>query len=175
MIRLTNSKFDLLFEDTYNRFQSGGLVSGDVVKFRSGVLNSPYLKNAEPGFKDMIKELIESTLNLKVGAVRAIRPAQQYTGWSEGGEDSAGDRVGEEGRVRKNGGPSFGWSVDVVQEYAPGLWRRPITVPIELLERVDGTGANCPPVPIPDEWKRKDRINIKPEEAPKYKNRLNSS
>jgi hypothetical protein len=174
MIRLKNSQFDLLFEDSFNRFQSGGLISGDVVKFRSGALNSPYLKNAEPSFKQLVRDLIESSLNLKVGAVRRSFPSQQYSGWSEGGQDSAGDKVGEEGRVRKAGGvgSAFGYSVDVVQEYAPGLWKNPITVPIELLERVEGTGQNRPPVPIPDEWKRKERITIKPEKVPKYKNRL---
>lgn len=173
MMRLENSKFDLLFEDVYSRFQSGGLVTGDVVKFRRGALNSPFLKGAAPSLQQVIKELIESDLNLKVGAVRPMRPNQQYVGWSEGGQNSKGNRVGEEGRVNKDiGGPAIGYSVDVVQEYAPGLWRNPITIPIELIERVEDTGANTPPVPIPDSWRRKDRSNIKPEKAPKYKNRL---
>lgn len=166
MIRLKNSKFELLFEDVYNRFQSGGLVSGDVVKFRKGTMTSAFVKNAEPAFKQMIKDLMESDLNLKVGAVRMIRAGTQFMG------AESGTGTGDGGATKASGSSSFGYSVDVVQEYAPGLWKNPITVPIELLERVADTGSNMNPVPVPDSWRRKDTTQIKPVEASKYKNRL---
>lgn len=142
MFRLKNSSFDLLFEDVYTRFQSGGLLSGDIVTFRSNAMNHPAIKGATQDFQNMIRELMESDLNLKVGAIRTIRPGQQYH---------------EQNTI-------YGFSVDIVQEYAPGLFRLPVTVPIEILERVDGTGTYRNPQPVPDSFRRKDRVNIEPEE-----------
>jgi len=51
---------------------------------------------------------------------------------------------------------------DVIIEYAPGLYRNPMTVPIEAFELQDD-GINRGPVP--DSLKRKSKINIKPEET----------
>jgi hypothetical protein len=146
-MKLKQSKFQVLYEDVYSRFQSGGLVAGDIVKFRSNVFNHPAIKEAMPEFKQIIQELKGSDLNLKVGAVRTIRPGQQYNLQNT----------------------IYGYSVDVIQEYAPGLFRTPVTVPIEVLERVEDTGNNRNPQPVPDSLKRKERINIKPEDASKYK------
>lgn len=144
-IRLKNSAFELLAEGYINRFQSGGLVSQDVVKFRKNALQHQYIKDM-PGYAERIKQLMESDLILKVGAVKQVRAGSQY-----------------------GTGPSnLGFLVDVVQETAPSLWSNTITVPIEVLERVD-IGYGTPPVP--ESLKRKERITIKPEAAPvkKYK------
>ena len=81
-------------------------------------------------------------LNLRVSAIKSIYPStsQNYRGGSE-----SPDAI----------------YVDVIIEYAPGLYRTPMTVPIESLEIFDD-GANRGPVP--DSLRRKSKINIKPEE-----------
>lgn len=140
-MKLENSKFAILCEDVLNRYQTGGLLSGDFVKFRKGALNNPAFKDLDSTFKEMIKEMMESDLNLKVGAVKTSRPVSQYN----------------------MNNTIYGYSVDIVQEYAPGLYKNPMTVPMEVLERVD-TGANL--APIPDSLRRKDRENFTPEPAP---------
>jgi hypothetical protein len=141
-MKLKESKFNLLYEDVYNRYQSGGLVSGDIVRFRANALSNPRVKEMTEEYKQYIRDLMESDLILKVGAVKQARPAMQY---------------GMANTI-------FGYSADIVQEYAPGLFKNPITVPIELLERVE-TGPNRSSVP--DSLKRKDTTQIKPEKADK--------
>ena len=140
-MRLKNSKFELLFEDYYTRYQTGGLSSQDLVKFRKSALSHPFIKNSTPDFANRVKQLMESDLNLVVGAVKMIRPGTQY-----GLQTTA-----------------LGYLVDVVQETAPGLWGQAVTVPIEVLERIE-TGINRPS--IPDSLVRKDRVDIKPKTAP---------
>lgn len=143
-MKLQTSKFNVLCEDIYNRYQSGGLLSGDVVKFRRNALNNPAIKELDEGFKQVIRDMMNSDLNLKVGAIKPSRPGSQY---------------GMQNTV-------YGYAVDIVQEYAPGLFKNPVTVPIEVLERVD-SGANRQP--IPDSLRRKERENIEPVKAPPVK------
>jgi len=129
------SKFDKLFEDTIYRFQSGGVMNGDIVKFRKDALNNEKIKGMMENYQAQIRNAMETDLNLRVSAVKSVRPAttQNYSGV---GTDAPADHY-----------------VDIVVEYAPGLWRDPITVPIEVLERVD-TGINM--APVPDSLKKDD-------------------
>ncbi len=143
MYKLKESKFDVLYEDIYFRSQSGGLITGDVVRFRKNALNDPRIKDMMEDYKKFIQEMMNSDRILKVSAVKQARPATQY---------GVGNSI-------------FGYSVDVVEEYAPGLFKNPLTVPIEILERVD-TGNDRQPVP--DSLKRKDEVNIKPETFGNY-------
>lgn len=123
-----DSKFTKICEDTIYRFQSGGIIPGDLVKFRKDVLKNDKVKTLSSQYQEMIKSITESDLNLRVGAVKSTRPSttQNYSSWATDAP--------------------YDFFVDVVVEYAPGLWRDPITVPIEVLERVD-TNGNLAPVP----------------------------
>jgi len=128
------NKFSVLYEDVVTRFQSGGLMPGDVVKIRKDALNNPRIKGMTETYKAQLKNAIETDLNLRVSAIKSIRPntSQNYSGY---GTDAAAD-----------------FHIDIVTEYAPGLWRNPITVPMEILELND-TGINM--APVPDSLKRK--------------------
>jgi len=125
--------FIKLCEDTIYRFQSGGLMPGDIVKFRKNALKHQSISEMSQQYLDMIKNAMDTDLNLRVGSVKSMRPntTGNYGGGSAAGQgtDAAAD-----------------FYVDIVVEYAPGLWRDPITVPIEVLERID-TGINMAPVP----------------------------
>jgi LysM repeat protein len=125
-------KYDVLMETTMTRFQNGGLLSGDVVKIKKSALQNEKIKALTQEYQDVIKDAINTDLNLRVGAVKSIRPntTQNYSGDTDAPTD---------------------YYVDIVVEYAPGLWKNPITLPIEFLERVD-TGINM--APIPDSLKR---------------------
>jgi len=76
-------------------------------------------------------------LNLRVSAVKSIYPTttMNYRGGTE-----APDNI----------------YVDIIIEYAPGLYRNPMTVPIEALE-IQDDGINRGPVP--DSVKRKSKIH----------------
>ena len=121
------SKFSNLVENHITRFQSGGLVGGDLVKLRADWKKNPKIKGMMENYKQMLEAISNSDLNLRVSVVKSIRPN------STGNYDTSSDAPAD-------------YYVDIVQSYAPGLWKNPVTVPIEILEIVE-TGINLPPVP----------------------------
>lgn len=137
-MRKFKGKYDAIFEDTIYRFQSGGLMTGDIVKFKDGALKNEKLLGVTEQMRATIQNAMETDLNLRVGAVKSIYPntTQNYGGYGTDAPD--------------------GHFVDIVVEYAPGMWRDPITVPLEVLERVD-TGINM--APIPDSLKKETDVH----------------
>jgi hypothetical protein len=137
------TKFNVLFENMLERYQQGGLIIGDRVKFRKDALKMDFFKYKGQNFLDIVKACMDPgfDLNLRVSAVKSIYPTttQNYRGGTESPDSIY---------------------VDVIVEYAPGLYRTPMTVPIECLE-LQNDGINTGPVP--DSVKRKSKIQIKPE------------
>ena len=137
------TKFDVLFENLLERYQQGGLIIGDRVRFKKDALSSDFMKSKGQNFIDIVKACMAPgfDLNLRVSAIKSVYPTttQNYRGGTE-----SPDKI----------------YADVIVEYAPGLYRTPMTVPIELLELQDD-GINTGPVP--DSVRRKSKINIKPE------------
>tara|TARA_R110000868_G_scaffold250424_1_gene507002 strand:- start:1429 stop:1962 length:534 start_codon:yes stop_codon:yes gene_type:complete len=138
------SNFDVLYESELERFQCGGVIVGDRVRFRKECMNLDYIKNRGQSYRDIIAACMqqEFDLNLRVGAIKSIYPTttQNYRGGSEAPD---------------------GVFLDIYIEYAPGLYRNPMTVPIEAIETIDD-GINRGPVP--DSLRRKNNIQIKPEQ-----------
>ena len=139
------TKFDVLFENLLERYQQGGFLIGDRVRFKKDALNSEFMKGKGQNFIDIVKSCMDPSfdLNLRVSAIKSVYPTttQNYRGGTE-----SPDKI----------------YADVIVEYAPGLYRTPMTVPIELLELQDD-GINTGPVP--DSVRRKNKINIKPEKT----------
>lgn len=146
MIKDFNSKFSVLAENFITRFQSGGILTGDIVKFRKDVLKNKYFAEKGENVKEAIRNAMETDLNLRVSAVKSTRvnSTGNYDGGFGHGTDSPDNLY-----------------LDIVVEYSPGLWRDPMTVPLEVVERVD-TGVNM--APIPDSLKR-DSESTKPEDV----------
>ena len=139
------TKFDVLFENLLERYQQGGFIIGDRVRFKKDALKSDFMKNKGQNFIDIVKSCMDPgfDLNLRISAIKSIYPTttQNYRGGTE-----SPDKI----------------YADVIVEYAPGLYRTPMTVPIEILELQDD-GINTGPVP--DSIRRKSKINIKPEKT----------
>jgi hypothetical protein len=137
------TKFDVLFENLLERYQQGGFIIGDRVRFKKDALNSDFMKSKGQNFIDVVKSCMDPKfdLNLRISAIKSVYPTttQNYRGGTE-----SPDKI----------------YADIIVEYAPGLYRTPMTVPIELLELQDD-GINTGPVP--DSVKRKSKITIKPE------------
>ena len=140
-------KFEQLTETTIVRYQNGGLITGDLVKVLPSALKHPKLKDLGEHVKGVIKSLIDSTLNLRVCAVKSIHPSSS----------SLSDGIGGGG----TSAPTDFW-VDVAIERAPGSFSDPMTLPIEVLELIPNDGNLAP---IPDELRRKDKVNIKPKDT----------
>jgi hypothetical protein len=139
-----SKKFNVLLENVMERYQTGGFLIGDRVKFRKDWSKLDFFKEKAQSFLQMIEAVTQPNfdLNLRVSAVKSIYPTttQNYRGGTE-----SPDHI----------------YVDVIIEYAPGLYRNPMTVPVESLELQDD-GINRGPVP--DSLKRKNRVSDKPEE-----------
>ena len=140
-----DTKFDVLYENVLERFQQGVFLIGDRVLFRKDVLAMEFFKSKGQNFIDVVKSCMapDFDLNLRVSALKSVYPTttQNYRGGTE-----SPDKV----------------YADVIIEYAPGLYRTPMTVPIEALELQDD-GINTGPVP--NSLKRKSNIVIKPEDV----------
>ena len=115
------SKFEALSEQAIERYQQGGYINGDYIKFSSKYKSSDFYKKAGEHVQAMIDEFAESDLNIRVSAVKAIRPAIAPV---DGGMNAAD-----------------GFYLDVSQELAPGLYPRHITVPSEIVQMVDTPDA----------------------------------
>jgi len=127
-----NDKYKVIAEAAITRYQNGGLLAGDVVKIRKDAFKNEKVTGMLDNYKAQIKNAMETDLNLRVSCVKSIRA--NSTGNYSGGTDAPTD-----------------YHVDIYVEYAPGLWRDAMTVPMEILERID-TGINM--APIPDSLKR---------------------
>jgi hypothetical protein len=133
------TKFDVLYENMLERFQQGGFLIGDRVRFKKNVLSMEFFKNKGQNFIDIVKACTDPSfdLNLRISAVKSVYPTttQNYRGGTE-----SPDKI----------------YADIIIEYSPGLYRNPMTVPIEALE-LQNDGINTGPVP--DSLKRKSNIH----------------
>lgn len=126
-------KFQKLYESAIQRFTRGGLLVGDLVKFKQGFQGDDFFKNQSANYSDKVKSFIDSGLNIRVSSIKTVRPSYQPGNvYNEASE----------------------FIVDIVLEKAPGLYYEFITVPMRILEHVD-TGVNL--APIPDALRYDDR------------------
>jgi len=146
------SKFSQLTEQAVGRFQQGGYVNGDYVKFIKNYKNSDHYKEASEHVKTKIDDFAGSDLNLRVSAVKSIRPALAPV---DGGMNAAN-----------------GFHLDITQELAPGLYPCHITVPAEIIELVDTPDAMGRVTP-PDSQVYKANIHGAEEVETKDKDRSN--
>jgi hypothetical protein len=124
------TNFDFLFESSIGRYQQGGYLIGDRIRFRKDCMELDFFKNKARSFQEMVQSCMDPNfdLNLRISAIKSTRPTttQNYQG---GSTDSPDDLY-----------------CDVIIEYAPGLYRNPMTVPIGAIELMDD-GINRGPVP----------------------------
>jgi hypothetical protein len=133
------TNFNVLFEDLLGRYQQGGYLIGDRVRFKKDCLNLEFFKSKGTNVLDVIKSCMQPgfDLNLRIAALKSVYPTttQNYRGGTESPDNIY---------------------ADVIIEYAPGLYRNPMTVPIESLELQDD-GINRGPVPDSTVYKNKEQ------------------
>ena len=126
-------KFINLYESSIQRFTRGGLLVGDLVKFKDGIFGDDFFKNQSANYVDKVKNFINSGLNIRVSSIKSVRPSYQP------------------GNIQNEGSEFI---VDVVLESVPGVYYDFLTVPARVLEHID-TGINL--APIPDSLRYNDR------------------
>ena len=133
------SKFEKLFEAEMESFQTGGFRVGDRIRFRKDALKHEYVAKRASSFQEIIKACMDPSfdLNLRIGAIKSIYPT---TTQNYGNGTQAPDGI----------------FFDIYIEYAPGLYRNPMTVPLDIVDVIDD-GINRGPVP--DSFRRKNKIH----------------
>ena len=129
------NKFVKMYESAIQRYTRGGFLTGDLVKFIDNAFKDDFFKKQAPNYVQKAKAFSEAGLNLRVSAVKAVRPTTH-----------SGDVQNE----------AEEFLIDLVQELAPGCYKEFLTIPAHLLTHID-VYPNLPPVP--------DHTTIKPQEV----------
>jgi hypothetical protein len=131
-----------LFESAMGRYQRGGFLVGDIFKFSDNFKSHDEYKSLGQNVKDFIDEMIESGLNIKVVNIKDDAP-QRYP---------AGDNSS-----------SLHTVLDIALDNTGGRFTHRCSIPCCLGQPGESPYPNLDT--IPDEFHRKDKVNIKPEEV----------
>tara|TARA_Y100000310_G_C20652718_1_gene800331 strand:+ start:292 stop:858 length:567 start_codon:yes stop_codon:yes gene_type:complete len=134
------SKFDMIIESSMRRYNQNTLIVGDRIKFVDNYKNHEWFRKQAALKLERLEEMINSGDNLRISAVKTVRPQTAESGHFEIVD---------------------AFYYDVVREAAPGFYSQVFTVPQDLVEWLDDypnlSGET------PDGQKRSDTSNIKPE------------
>ncbi len=136
-----DKKFVTLFENYMKRYERGGFLVGDVFKFNDNFKSHDDYKKLGNNVKEMIDQMIESGLHVRVVNIKDDAPARY----------PASDQTS-----------SLEVVLDIALDTGGGRCTHYCSVPGCLGEPLQ-YAPNLPP--IPDAMRRKDKVTIKPEEA----------
>jgi hypothetical protein len=139
------NKFVKIYESAISRYTRGGFLTGDLVKFTPNAFSSDFFKKQAPNYVERAKDFNNCGLNLRVSAVKAVRPTIH-----------SGDIQNE----------AEEFLVDLTREIAPGLYKDFLTVPASCLMYLD-TYPNL--APVPDSLRRDNGVNIDPKQIEQEK------
>ena len=144
------SKFLTLYEAAMNRFARGGFLVGDRVTFTDKFKTTEEYKQLGQNVKDMIDQMIESGLNVRVTDIKNEYPSTAYAN----PENSTGQVF-----------------LDIALDTGGGRYTHLCTIP-QTFVQPQNDGVNLPPVP--DNWKRPNSTVITPREVgDDFKDELN--
>lgn len=133
-------KFDAIYESVISRYQVGGYLPGDIVKFRPDYKSTECYKAMHSQMKKELEELINSGLNIKV-----VQVGDKLSGVSAGNQHKTANNV----------------VITIAGDHGGGRHFGSIAVSPEMIDMADA--ANPTPT-VPDQFYRKDTTNWKPEE-----------
>ena len=133
-------KFDDIYESVTSRYQAGGYLSGDFVKFRPNYKTSPTYKNLPDKIKLELDDLVKSGLNIRITQI---------------GNSLSGHSAGNQ---HKTGNTSV---ITVAGDSGGGRYYNSIPITPDMIDLEDQDANSTGK--IPDQFRRKNKINIKPE------------
>lgn len=113
-----SGKYEQICEETLSRFNMGGFLAGDYVKIKKNALSNEHAKNFTKQMQTMIESIIKSDIPLRISYIKSPNSEAMN------------------GPVGAPNVPSCLWA-DVVIEYAPGMWKDPMTLPLAMLEKIE--------------------------------------
>ena len=134
-------KFIPLLESYMRRYERGGFLVGDVFKFNNDFKNEEGYKDLGQNVKDLIDQMIESGLHIRVVDIKNEDPSRY----------PASDITSQ-----------LEVFLDIALDTGGGRYTHYCAVPTSL-----GQPVHYAPnlLPIPDAMRRKSKVNIKPEEV----------
>ena len=126
-------KFDEIYESVVSRYQVGGYLPGDLVKFRPDYKNCDCYKAMHSTMKQELESLIKSGLNIKV-----IQVGDKLSGVSAGNQHKTADTI----------------VVTVAGDQGGGRHYGSIAVPASMLDVID---TNNPNPEVPKQFYRDDK------------------
>lgn len=133
-------KFDAIFEAVVSRYQVGGYLPGDLVKFRPGYKSTPCYNAMHSVMKQELDEVANSGLNIRVVQIGSKRNNVSYAIDAKTADDVV---------------------ISIACDYGGGRHYGAIAVSPDMIDIVD---ASNPSPPVPDAWYHDDNTNFKPEE-----------
>lgn len=130
-------KFDAIFETVVSRTEAGGYLPGDYVKFRSGYKRTETYNHMPTELQKAVDELATCGLNIKVCQV---------------GDKMSGFSIGNQFK------PACHAVLTIAADHGGGRTYGRVTITPDMVDLVDVSAG----VPIPDQFKRKDTVIIKP-------------
>jgi len=152
-------KFEAIHEETLYRYQQQGFLCGDYVTISKDALKDEHVKKLSKQMQTMIESVMKSKTPLRISYIKSSHAEAPS------------------GPIGAPNIPGCIWA-DVVIEYAPGMWKDPMTLPLNILEKVDvdsesstgDTGMSGYPQ-YSDDIRRQSVMTIKPEEVKATDNR----
>ena len=132
-------RFLPLLESYMRRYERGGFLVGDIFKFDKDFKSSDDYKQLGQNVKDLIDQITDSGLHIHVVNIRDENP-QRYPGGGDG---------------------ALLPILDIALSTSGGRTSHHVSIPCSLGAPIS-YDPNLPP--IPDALRRKDKVNIKPEE-----------
>lgn len=111
-------KYTQLVEAAIARHQQGGVLSGDYVRIKKDALSNKIVEGMTDALKMILASYIKNQQIMRVSYIKS------------------GHSEAFSGPVDAPNIPSPVMWADVLTEYAPGMWKDPLTLPIEILERI---------------------------------------
>lgn len=148
---MANKKYLTLVEAYLSRYQRGGFLVGDVFKFNDNFKSEECYANLGHNVKDMIDQMIESGLHIRVVGIRD-KGAPRYPGNPQTSSNEVELTI-----ALDNGGGRYTHYVNIYPELGSSETFYP----------------NLPP--IPDAVIRKSKVNINPEELEEIENVANKT
>lgn len=119
-----NGKYEKICEETLSRYQQMGFLSGDSVKLKKDALSHDVIKMMSEQVKSLLSTALKEGSSFKISAIKSGKP-EAFSG-----------------PLGASNIPSCHTWADIYHEYAPGMFNNVLTVPLEILEKVDVEGAN---------------------------------
>lgn len=116
-------RYEKICEETLFRFQQHGFLCGDHVKIKKNALSQECIKTMSEQVKALLHTAIKEEASFKVSYIKS-NASESFSG-----------------PVGAPNVPGCIWA-DIYHEHAPGMFSNVLTVPVEILEKIEVEGMN---------------------------------